>query len=373
MVMKAIIYYLLLGGSTLLLAQPLPAFSVSKLEIDPRGIPTIEVPILESNYYVLIRKDLKTGMETAVQVILPENGTSKLTMSDPSAIGQTNGFYRVKQIDIATPKDSDGDGIDDLFELNHPLLLNPTDPSDAAEDADLDGASNLAEYLAPSNPADLITTNITFITADNVTLSGTYQRPAARPDTKFPVVILIHQGGSNQTEWNPYRSAFTTAGYATFSYDIRGHGQSGGSFSNSDYNNPDTIPKDVVAALAYVHAQPSTEITRVGIVGASVGGNLACVASQKQWVKTAVNLSGKTSAVQNLAEAPTLNLDSMFHISSSGDQNGNRANWANELYSFTTAPRQVEIVSGSSAHGVSILTDDPSLLDRIIEWMNTTL
>ena len=322
---------------------------------------------------MLLRKDLETGIETAVQATLPTNGATKLTLSDPSAVGQSNGFYKVKQITTTAPEDSDGDGIDDIFELHHPQILDPINPSDATEDADEDGSSNLSEYLASSNLADVIITNMTFVTSDNVTLAGTYQRPAARSGTKFPVVVLIHQGGSNRTEWNPYLSAFTTAGYATFSFDIRGHGQSGGSFSSSDYNNPDTLPKDVVAALAYVHVQPNAESARVGIVGASVGGNLACVARQKHWVKTAVNLSGKTSAVHNLADVTTLDLESMFHISSSGDQNGNRAIWANELYNLTKVPRQIEIISGSSAHGVSIIAYDLTLLDRIITWLNTTL
>ena len=223
------------------------------------------------------------------------------------------------------------------------------------------------------NPADVIITNITFITADSTTLEATYQRPAARLEKKFPIVVLIHQGGSNRPEWNPYLSAFTTAGYDTFSYDIRGHGQSGGSFSSSDYNDPDTIPKDRVAALAYVRTSQIQKSARVGIVGASVGGNLACVARQKHWVKPAANLSGKTSAVRNLADVTSLDLESMFHISSSGAQNGNRAIWANELYDLTKTPHQFEIVSGSSAHGVSIIAYDLTLLDRIITWLKTTL
>lgn len=42
--------------------------------------------------------------------------------------------------------DSDGDGIPDQFETAHGL--NPTDPAAAARDADGDGQSNLAQFLA---------------------------------------------------------------------------------------------------------------------------------------------------------------------------------------------------------------------------------
>ncbi len=372
--MKTIMFYILIPlGSILFLVPALSAFSVSTVEFDPQGTPAVTVPVVSSNYYVLLRIDLENDIEMAVAAALPSGGLTNLVLADPVATGTSTGFYRVKQIPFATPEDADGDGMDDFFELQHPLLLNPLDASDASEDADEDGASNRAEYLAASNPADVISTNITFTTSDGILISGTHRRPAARPGTKLSAVILIHQGNSSRSEWNPYLSAFTTAGYATLAYDIRGHGLSGGTFITSDYNNPNTVPKDLIAALAYVRAQPSTESTRVGIVGASVGGNLACVASQKRWVKTAVNLSGKTTAVRNLAAESELDLESIFHISSSGDQNGKRAIWANELHGFTASPRHIEIVSGSSAHGVSILAADPTLLDRIIAWLNTTL
>ena len=48
--------------------------------------------------------------------------------------------------------DSDGDGMPDDYELAH--SLNPFDPEDAALDADHDGATNLEEYLAGTDPID---------------------------------------------------------------------------------------------------------------------------------------------------------------------------------------------------------------------------
>lgn len=47
-------------------------------------------------------------------------------------------------------RDSDGDGMHNSFESVHGF--NPLDPADAALDLDSDGASNLAEYLAGTNP-----------------------------------------------------------------------------------------------------------------------------------------------------------------------------------------------------------------------------
>ena len=65
------------------------------------------------------------------------------------------GFYRVRFSDqTLSGQDSDGDGIDDLYELRHPQFLDPNNPSDSSQDWDGDGRSNLAEYLAGSDPDD---------------------------------------------------------------------------------------------------------------------------------------------------------------------------------------------------------------------------
>lgn len=47
--------------------------------------------------------------------------------------------------------DTDGDGMDDAWEVLHGL--NPNNAADAAGDIDSDGLSNLAEYLLGTNPA----------------------------------------------------------------------------------------------------------------------------------------------------------------------------------------------------------------------------
>ena len=62
--MKTIMFYLLIFiGSVFLLAPILSAFSLSNVEFDPQGSPTVTVPVVSSNYYVLLRMDLESDFE----------------------------------------------------------------------------------------------------------------------------------------------------------------------------------------------------------------------------------------------------------------------------------------------------------------------
>lgn len=347
------------------------SFSVNKLGYDPTDGFALQVETAPDTYLVLMRGDSPEAIDTAISALLPDASLPSVWLRDPRVAQRS--FYQVWRYPFSDPVDTDGDGIDDLYELRHPLLLDAVDDSDAAADADEDGKSNLEEYEADTDPAEVRQSTVSFTTSDRISIRATLRRPAARAGTTFPSIILIHQGGSSRGEWIPYAKDFNAAGYLTLAYDIRGHGASGGSFSGADYNNPNTLPKDLQAALAFLNGRADIDPTRIAIVGASVGGNLACVASQKRWVKAAVNISGKTSAVRNLAAETNLDLIAMYHIASAGDGGGQRAVWANELHGFTKAPRQVEVVPGSSAHGVSVFLSDPGLLKRIIDWLEGNL
>ena len=56
------------------------------------------------------------------------------------------------QLTVVDVPDADGDGLPDAFERDHGL--DPHVPADAAQDTDRDGASNLEEFLAGTDPRD---------------------------------------------------------------------------------------------------------------------------------------------------------------------------------------------------------------------------
>ncbi|MFQ5706592.1 MAG: alpha/beta hydrolase [bacterium] len=214
---------------------------------------------------------------------------------------------------------------------------------------------------------------ISFQTADGFTIQATLGLPATTKE-RLPAVILIHQGGSDRTEWTPFFSKLQKENYVVLAYDVRGHGASDKVKSvYALFDDPKQAPLDLRAALQYLRSLSQVDSQRIGVVGASIGANLACVASSEMGVKTAVAMSGKTSAVFNLAGKKLLKLHSIFYIASAGDQGGKRAQWARELYEKTQKPHKIEIVKNSSAHGVSIFDDAPDLANQILAWLRNTL
>ena len=216
---------------------------------------------------------------------------------------------------------------------------------------------------------------ISLQTDDGVTIKATLNRPDATG--LRPAVVLIHQGGSDRTEWAAFVPKLLQEGYVTLAYDVRGHGQSDKVKSiGALFNDPTQAPLDLQAVLHYLAALDFVDAKRIAVVGSSIGANLACVASGRPEyrIKTAVAISGKTSAVFNLADMGEegVNMASVFFISSL-ENSGQRATWALELYKRTAEPRQIEIVEKSQAHGVGIFRDEPDLPRQIIEWLHETL
>ena len=180
----------------------------------------------------------------------------------------------------------------------------------------------------------------------------------------------------NKKKRRDARPLLNQRGYAALAYDIRGSG--GSTHLPEDYthraiyDDPEMAPHDLRAALSTLRNMDTVDAQRIAVVGASIGGNLAVVASAQFDVQAAVSISPKTSAVRNLAGRDSLSLSSVYYISSSLDQGGKRKAWVEELYGLTTAPKELDIVQGTG-HGVYIFAEDPQLPDRIVAWLDTQL
>ena len=219
---------------------------------------------------------------------------------------------------------------------------------------------------------------VDILTEDGIKISASYQYPKDLLKLT-PVIILIHQGGSFRIEWLELSlwNQLLKQGYALLAYDVRLHGKSSKDAGDlmDLFNNPDRAPLDLLAVINFLEKDPLIDVNRIGILGASIGGNLAVVAASmdKYHIRSAVSISAKTSAVQNLSGMKAAIIpNNVFYIASKEEQNGLREKWAYELYEKTIGDKKIEIAKGDK-HGSYILRESRSLNSSIIEWFKETL
>jgi hypothetical protein len=119
-----------------------------------RRMRAIVGPVSSDSYSLLYRGQTVTNITVpAAMKLNPGSCANVLSLMDPTPVSSnTSVFYRARQVPIADPLDSDADGIDDVYELRHSNFLDPLDASDASQDFDGDGKSNLEEYRASTDP-----------------------------------------------------------------------------------------------------------------------------------------------------------------------------------------------------------------------------
>lgn len=124
-------------------------FEITRIAVTPGGAVELEFPAESRSYYILYEGEDVTSIDIPTGMVEGQDALLNVTSGRPQTDSR---FYRLTRLPEEFPRDSDGDGIDDLYELRRPSILNPFDPSDALLDSDTDGRSNLREYERGTNP-----------------------------------------------------------------------------------------------------------------------------------------------------------------------------------------------------------------------------
>ena len=138
-------------------------------------------------------------------------------------------------------------------------------------------------------------------------VSAVFHRPPGK--RKFPGVLFLHGLTGNKAESHrifvTMARALAAAGIASLRFDFRGHGDSGGEFSQLTIADE---RKDALAALGVLRCQPGIDAARLGLLGMSMGGmvGMFTMAARPRVFKAAVlwNAVGDPVGLRNRRMTP---------------------------------------------------------------------
>jgi pimeloyl-ACP methyl ester carboxylesterase len=204
--------------------------------------------------------------------------------------------------------------------------------------------------------------------ADGTTLAAAWYPPPQHA----PAVVLVHMLSRSHREWDQAAQALNAAGFGVLALDLRGHGDSGGSYDGGLA----PMQQDVQAAVDWLKGRPDVSSGRVGIAGASLGASLAVnVAASDPAIRSVALLSpgGEYRGVR--CEASMRKFadrgGAAMLVASSGDPYALRT--ARQFSSMGSGPHDLRIVDGTSAHGTRLLEASPDLLTGLVDWFRRSL
>jgi dienelactone hydrolase len=235
------------------------------------------------------------------------------------------------------------------------------------------GGGSLDEPEETPSPA--ATEQVSFETLDGLTIRGTFT-PAFEEGPR-PAVLLLHQWQRDREDFVQIGPELRAAGLATLAIDLRSHGASDPSTlanPNELLTDPAEFPRDVQAALAFLADRPrDVDPDRLGVLGLSVGGNLAVVASNETWNGPPVwgalaigAVSARFDRSQDLAADDNLTLRNGLYAC--GADEFPQADEAQQLHDATEGARELVLRPGTSAHGVELIGEDTALREVLVRW-----
>jgi alpha-beta hydrolase superfamily lysophospholipase len=204
---------------------------------------------------------------------------------------------------------------------------------------------------------------------DGVMLAATWYEPPSRP---APAVILIHMLHRSRRDWDAVAQRLSSEGFGALAIDLRGHGESGGTAGGATEGEYSSMVFDVRAARRYVATRGDVVQSRVAIVGASIGANLAALeAAADPSVAGLVLLSPSLEYRGLRIEAPLRKTARpVLLVASDDDPYASRS--ARDLQKAGGGPREIVVVR-QAGHGTAMLTRDPDLVRTLVDWLRRTL
>jgi alpha-beta hydrolase superfamily lysophospholipase len=185
-----------------------------------------------------------------------------------------------------------------------------------------------------------------------------------------PGVVLVHMLRRTHADWNTLADSLQQAGITVVALDLRGHGNSSGHLDpDGDLGG---LVQDVQAAVGLLAARSDVGRGRIGIAGASLGASLAALAAAADPSVRSIALLSPSldyrglrceAALKKYAPRPAL------LVAASDDPYAMRS-----MRQLTEAgPANEALTLEGAGHGTVMLTRDPDLVGRLVEWFRKTL
>ena len=222
--------------------------------------------------------------------------------------------------------------------------------------------------LAPAAFAG--TQHVTIRTEDGVSLAGTWYEPEAR---QAPAVILVHMLHRTRHDWDAVATRLASEGIGALAIDLRGHGESSGDMEGGDAPDYSALVRDVAAARRYLASRGDVQQSHVGIVGASIGANLAVLeASADPSVVSLALLSPSVDYRGLKIEAAMKKYGGRPALFVASDEDPYAVRSSKDLQKTGPGVREL-LVLNHAGHGTAMLSRDADLARAIVDWFHRTL
>lgn len=228
---------------------------------------------------------------------------------------------------------------------------------------------------------NIVKDEISLLAADGVRLSADYYYEEGKKEESQPLIVLIHQFRQSKEQWGEdFIDLLISEGYKVLAYDIRGHGNS----AKVDYDliellsDPDKAPKDTDGVFKWAKEQKGIDKDRIGVIGTSIGGNLACYAKFNLGAKTVIAISNGSSGFEKLNGIdPRMMGKLIVRITDvliiTGSKDGNHEKDAIYLMdNYIADPKELLIID-SDKHGIFMIREHPEIETAILNWLKKYL
>lgn len=201
---------------------------------------------------------------------------------------------------------------------------------------------------------------------DGLMLVGSFFAPE-KNTSPAPGVVLLHMLWGERSSWEDFAIQLNEAGFAVLAMDFRGHGETGGEV---DWEK---AVQDVEQIWEFFREHENVDDVSMGIVGASIGANVAVAAAALEPdVKTVVLLSPGGNYAGVKMHDPMIDFGERPVLIVASEQDTYAAESAVRLEDLAAGEAELIMYPGSG-HGTIMLGREPELPSVIIAWLKKHL